>query len=92
MRNSKKQLTTYIKQTYYSLLKQLLQAKTTHMPYPCWIYNDDIQHDCVGINTCAVDMLNALPTDNQLCFCNCSQFRLRLEIWFRMFAQCNINC
>ena len=31
------------------------------MPYPCWIYNDDIQQECVGINNCAVDMLNALP-------------------------------
>ena len=34
-----------------------------HMPHLCWIYNDDIQHECVGINTCAIDMLNALPTD-----------------------------
>ena len=34
-----------------------------HMPYLCWVYNDDIQQECVGINTCAVDMLNALPTD-----------------------------
>ena len=33
------------------------------MPYPCWIYNDDIQQEFIGINTCAVDMLNALPTD-----------------------------
>ena len=32
------------------------------MPYVCWIYNGDIQQECVGINTCAVDMLNALPT------------------------------
>ena len=35
------------------------------MPYLCWIYNDDIQHECIGSNTCAVDMLNALPTDNK---------------------------
>jgi len=35
----------------------------THMPYLCWIYNDGIQQECIGINTCAVDMLNALPTD-----------------------------
>ena len=34
-----------------------------HMPYLCWIYNDELQQECVGINTCAVDMLNALPTD-----------------------------
>ena len=33
------------------------------MPYLCWIYNDDIQQEFTGINTCAVDMLNALPTD-----------------------------
>ena len=33
------------------------------MPFPYWIYNDDVQQECVGINTCVVDMLNALPTD-----------------------------
>ena len=33
------------------------------MPYLCWIYNDDLQQECVGTNTCAVDMLNALPID-----------------------------
>ena len=32
------------------------------MPYLCWIYNDDIQQELMGINTCAVDMWNALPT------------------------------
>ena len=32
------------------------------MPYLCWIYNDDIQQEFKGIKTCAVDMLNALPT------------------------------
>ena len=34
------------------------------MPYICWIYNADIKQECVGINCCAVYMLNALPTDN----------------------------
>ena len=34
-----------------------------HEPYLCWIYNDDIQQEFIGINTCAVDMLNGLPTD-----------------------------
>ena len=29
----------------------------------CWILNDGTQHEFVGINSCAVDMLNALPTD-----------------------------
>ena len=33
------------------------------MPYLCWVYNDDIQQECIGINTCAVDVLNALPHD-----------------------------
>ena len=33
------------------------------MPYLCWVYNDDLQQGCVGINTCAADMLNALPID-----------------------------
>ena len=32
------------------------------MPYLCWVYNDDIQQECVGINTCAANMSNALPT------------------------------
>ena len=36
-----------------------------HMPYSCCIYNDDIQQEYIGINTCAVDMLNALPTDKK---------------------------
>ena len=35
------------------------------MPYLCWIHNDDIQQEFVGINTCAADMLNALPTDQK---------------------------
>ena len=33
------------------------------MPYLCWIYNGDIQQEFRGINTCAVDMLNASPHD-----------------------------
>ena len=33
------------------------------MPYLCWIYNNDTQQKCTGIHTCAVDMLNGLPTD-----------------------------
>ena len=34
-----------------------------HMLYLCWIYNDDLQHECVGLDAFAVGMLNALPTD-----------------------------
>ena len=33
------------------------------MPYLCWINNDDIQQELTGISQCAIDMLNALPTD-----------------------------
>ena len=40
-----------------------ITSECKHMPYLCWIYNDDIQQEFIGINTCAVDMLNALPTD-----------------------------
>ena len=36
-----------------------------HEPYLCWAYNDDIQQEFIGINTCAVDMLNGLPTDKK---------------------------
>ena len=35
------------------------------MPYLCWIYNDGTQQEFIGINTCAVGMLNALPTDKK---------------------------
>ena len=38
------------------------------MPYLCWVYNDELQQECVGINTCAVDMLNALPVDKMRCY------------------------
>ena len=33
------------------------------MPYLCRVHNDDIQQEFIGIKTCAVDMLNALPHD-----------------------------
>ena len=33
------------------------------MPYLFWVYNDDVQQGFIGIGTCAVGMLNALPTD-----------------------------
>ena len=36
-----------------------------HEPYLGWIYNNDIQQEFIGINICAVDMLNALPTDKK---------------------------
>ena len=49
----------------YKLLfdfETITPGEKQHMPYLCWIYNDDLQQECAGINTCAVDMLNALPT------------------------------
>ena len=42
---------------------ETITSEYKHMPYLCCIYNDDIQQEFIGINTCAVDMLNALPTD-----------------------------
>ena len=39
-----------------------MTSESKHMPYLCWICNDDIQQGFVGINTCAIDMLDALPT------------------------------
>ena len=41
-----------------------ITPESKRMPYLCWLYNDEIQQECVGINTCAIDMLNALPTDS----------------------------
>ena len=40
---------------------EAVTSEYKHMPYLCWIYNGDIQQGFTGINTCAVDMLNALP-------------------------------
>ena len=42
---------------------ETITSEYKHMPYLCWICNDDIQQEFIGINTCAVDMLNALPHD-----------------------------
>ena len=32
------------------------------MPELCWVYKDDIQQLFTGVNNCATDMLNKLPT------------------------------
>ena len=42
---------------------ETITSEYKHMPYLCWIYNDDMQQGFICINTCAVDVLNALPTD-----------------------------
>ena len=36
-----------------------------HEPYLCWVYNNHIQQYIIGINSCAVDILNGLPTDKK---------------------------
>ena len=38
---------------------ETITSESKHMPYLCWIVNDGIQHECIGINICAADMLNA---------------------------------
>ena len=55
----KKQYTTY--DMFFGF--ETITSGETHLPYLCWIYNDDLQQECVGVDTCAADMLNALPTD-----------------------------
>ena len=46
--------------TYFFDFETITSAHK-RMPHPCWIYNDDIQQGYIGMNTCAVDMLDALP-------------------------------
>ena len=52
-------------QTQYNIFLdfETITSEYKHMPYLCWIYNDDIQQEFIGIDTCAADMLNALPHD-----------------------------
>ena len=42
---------------------ETITSEEKHIPYLCWIYNEEIQQEFIGINNCAVKMLNALPTD-----------------------------
>ena len=41
---------------------ETITSEYKHIPYLCWIYSYGVQQEFIGINTCAVDMLNALPT------------------------------
>ena len=43
---------------------ETITSEYKHMPYLCWICNG-IQREFIGINTCAVDIFNALPTDKK---------------------------
>ena len=44
---------------------ETITSEYKHMPYLCWSDNDDTQQEFIGINKCAADMLNALPTDKK---------------------------
>ena len=52
---------------YYNILfgVETITNGVKHEPYLCWICNIDIQQEFIGINTCAQDMVNALPTDKK---------------------------
>ena len=41
---------------------EAIASESKHMPYLYWLYSDEIQQECIGVNTCAIDMLNSLPT------------------------------
>ena len=60
-------LEEYVKtyKTHYKIFFgfETITSEYEHMPYLCWVYNGDLQQEFIGINTCAVDMLNALPHD-----------------------------
>ena len=47
------------------MILKLLHQKKAHIPCLWWIYNEDLQQEFIGIDKCAVDMLNALPTDKK---------------------------
>ena len=49
---------------YYNLFFdfETVTSGAKHQPYLCWIYNDGIQQGFTGINHCAIDVLNDLPT------------------------------
>ena len=40
---------------------ETITSEYKHMPYLCWIYNDEIQQEFTGINQCATDLLHSLP-------------------------------
>ena len=65
-------LEEYVERTKYQYTIffdfETITSECKHMPYLCWIYNDDIQQEFIGIHTCAVDMLNALPIDRKEIF------------------------
>ena len=54
---------TYRYNTFFDF--ETITHGVKHEPYLCWIYNNGIQQEFIGINTCAQDMLSALPTDKK---------------------------
>ena len=62
------------------------------MPYPCWIYTGDTQQEFIGIDTCAVDMLNALPTDKkEILLIPIIQITI-VDLFVRMFTKFRTYC
>ena len=54
------------KHTYYYKIFfdfETITPGVKHEPYFCWVWNDEIQQGFAGIDNCAIDMLNNLPTD-----------------------------
>ena len=64
-------------------------SESKHVPHVCWLYNDEIQQECIGINTCVLDMLNALPTGKNeiLLIAHNSDYACRF--CFRIFRHVN---
>ena len=62
------------------------------MPYLCWIYNDDIQQEFIGINTCAVCKLNALPTDKGETFRIAHNSDYDCRFFEQIFQKCETFC
>ena len=52
---------------YYNIFFdfEAITSGATHEAYLCWVYNDKIQQEFVGVDNCVLDMLNNIPTDKQ---------------------------
>ena len=50
---------------YYNIFFdfETIPSGVKHEPYSCWIWNDEIQQEFIGIDNCAIDMANNLSTD-----------------------------
>ena len=52
---------------YYKIVFdfETITSGKTHETYLCWTYKNDIQQECIGVDNCATDVLDYLPTDKQ---------------------------